>query len=949
MPHRPSRRAFLSEGAVLAAAGGIALPAAGRAESAQPPPRERLSFDIGWRFHEGDIPFPPLLDHEASYAHAKAGNAEGAAADAFDDSGWQSVRLPHDWAVAQPFDRTANIDQGYRRRGIGWYRRSFALELADRGRALTLCFDGIATHATIWINGTLAHRQFGGSTGFTIDLTPFARFGDDLNTIAIRVDADASEGWWYEGAGLYRHAWLLKRAPVHIAVDGVHAAPRRAESGGWTVPVALTLANQGAATSVQIEALLLDGDTVVARALGTAALTAQAEAPAKLALAIAAPRLWSPDSPTLYTLRTRLLGPAGVLDAVDTAIGFRTLRFDADHGFFLNDVPLKIRGTCAHQDHAGIGVAVPDSLWDFRLRRIKAMGANALRTAHNPPAPELLDAADRLGVLVLNEYRELSAAADTLDRLASFVRRDRNHPSVFLWSLCNEESLQSSAIGVAMFARMRAVVRALDPGRPITAALNGAMFAKPNIADQLDVVGFNYGTAQLDRFHAAHPTMPLLVSEDTSAFATRGAARTDRAAQILADDDSEHAAWGSTHRAAWATVAARPFVTGSFFWTAFDYRGEPTPFEWPSVASFFGAMDQCGFAKAAFHIRRALWSAAPVLQLWQHWTWPGHEGQPVPLSVIANADRVELRLNGRAVADLDLHRDVLARTTLPYAPGILEALAYRGDTIVARQRLETAGPPVALRLTPDRPRILGDGRDAVPVTVEAVDAQGRAVPIADTDFTLSVQGGAILGTGNGDPNRHAPETPAACALFAGLAQTIVRSDGAPALRLTATAPGLRPAILHLPAIRHEIAAVPAIDGRQQLTEWRVAPAAATPPDLARRIAPGDMNSWAWLKPGAVERGDPARRWVLFQLAFTPRDQAAQRGGTIVFAALAGTVRLWLDGRLVAEKSDPAPTRFAVPLPPGRGERLLQLLFDTGGRDAPFGLAGSVAILPASLS
>ena len=918
-------------------------------------PRERLSLDEGWRFHEGDIPFPPILDHEAAYAHAKAGNAEGAAAADYDDSGWTGVRLPHDWALGQPFDPKANIDQGFRRRGIGWYRRTFALDPGDRALQLELQFDGIATHSAVWINGTLAHRHFSGFTGFSIDLTPFALFGQDLNTIAIRVDANATEGWWYEGAGLYRHAWLVKRAPVHIATDGVHADPRHEGGTRWSVPITLMLDNAGTGTaSVTAEAVLRDtGGRPVGRASATFEVLPGRDRPAELAIAVDDPALWSPDSPSLYHLDTRLTQGSTVIDGVRTTIGFRTLRFDADRGFLLNGEPLKIKGACAHQDHAGVGVAVPDSLWDYRLRRLKAMGANALRCAHNPPARELLDAADRLGVLVMDEHRELSASDGTLDRLAWLVRRDRNHPSVILWSLCNEESIQASAMGVAMIRRMKSVVRALDTSRPITAALNGAMFAEPNIADELDVVGFNYGQSHYDRYHRTYPGRPLLSSEDTSAFMTRGALRTDRASHVMADDDSEHAGWGQTSGKAWAAIAKRPWMAGGFVWTGFDYRGEPTPFEWPSVSSFFGAMDTCGFAKSGFHVRRALWNdAEPVLQLWPHWTFPGQEGTSIPLLTISNAERVVLRLNGRPVGEADV-TDGVARFSLTYAPGKLEAIGYREGRPVSHCTLETTGPAVALRLTPDRERIGGDGRNAVPVTVKAVDAQGRAVPIANDAMAFTIRGGHILGVGNGDPNSHESDLPspdgsqASRCLFNGLAQVVITAiPGHKQLVLRAQAPGLRPAMTSLDIRPGTLPAVPPVQGRQLLTEWREAPAAASRPALGQRWNAADMNSWAWLKPGSVEMSDPHARYVLFRLAFTPRQAVALHGGTIHFAALAGKAELWLDGQHAATKSDPLETPLAIPLSPGSGEHVIELLFDGGGERLPFGLAGTVSLAPA---
>ncbi|MET3471377.1 beta-galactosidase [Novosphingobium sp. 1529] len=959
-----SRRTILASTAAMAAAlarspivaQALAAPAAGTPPQPDSP-RRRLSLDADWRFHAGDIPFAPLLDHEAAYAHAKAGNATGGAAEDCDDGDWAMVTLPHDFALGQAPDPAANPDQAYRPRGIAWYRRGVLLDPAWREGALDLVFDGIATNATVWINGTLAARHFGGYTPLVIDLLPFARFGDEPNTIAVRVDAQDSEGWWYEGAGLYRHVWIERRAPVHIVRHGLVARPHpldqgdnAATSGDWAVPLTLDLANAATAdAAVTVAARLIAPDgTAVAAAQAALTLPARGQAQAALTLTVPHPRLWSPADPALYRLETRVLADGVLADQESGALGLRTVRFDADRGMLLNGEPCPIKGVCAHQDHAGVGVAVPDSLWDYRLRRIVAMGGNALRTAHHAPAPELLDAADRLGVMILAENRTLSAAPDTLDALAALVRQGRNHASVIAWSLCNEESIQASGIGVAMVTRMKALVRALDPTRPVTAALNGAMEAEPNIADQLDVVGFNYGRGGIDAYHAAHPTRPLLSSEDTSALSTRGAATGDAARHVIADDDMTAVPWGQTNSAAWAFIAQRPWLAGGFLWTGFDYRGEATPFGWPSTSSFFGAMDLCGFAKSGFHIRHALWSATPVIAIWPHWTFPGQEGRAVPILVASNADLVSLHLDGHEIARAPV-RDGVARFTPVYAPGRLVAQGWRDGRVVASATCVAAGAPVALRLVPDRLRIRAERRDAVPVTVMAVDAAGQSVPVAQHGFALHVEGGQILGLGNGDPNLALPETPAAdgrsgaMALFNGLAQAIVCADGSGPLHLVASAAGLAPARCVLRVDPGIIAALPAVPPAQPLTEWRQAPASAQRPVPGQRLGDGDMNSWAWTKPGATQPTDPAAPWVLLHLAFTPRRAVAAKGGTLRFASVVGRAEIWLDGVRVALKADPAPAPLAIPLPPGSGERLLDVLFDNRAAPGRCGLAGMVSL------
>ena len=441
---------------------------AGPAAKANMTSEERLSLDRGWRFHLGDIPFPVITGHNASYSNAKAGKAWGAAAPDYDDGDWRVLDLPHDWVVEGPFDKEANLSQGYRPRGMAWYRRYIRLEPADHGRSFELQFDGIATHCTVWLNGTLVHRNFCGYTGFTVDLTPFASYGDQLNVIAIQVDANPQEGWWYEGGGLYRHTWLIKRNPVHIAADGVWANPVRKDDGTWELPVEATMKNDGAAPAsvdVNVELIGPDGKSV-AQARAHADSAPLNDAVARLSMPVSDPLLWSVESPTLYALRTTLKVEGAQVDQRVTRCGFRTIRFDADKGFFLNDKPVKLKGTCNHQDHAGVGVAVPDSIWDFRIRRLKDMGSNAYRCAHNPPAPEFLDACDRLGMLVMDENRNFNVSPEYVRQLEWMVRRDRNHPSVILWSVFNEETTQGTEMGYEMVRRMKAVVKRLDANAP---------------------------------------------------------------------------------------------------------------------------------------------------------------------------------------------------------------------------------------------------------------------------------------------------------------------------------------------------------------------------------------------------------------------------------------------------------------------------------------------------
>ena len=616
-------------------------------------PRTERRIESGWRFHAGDVATPMPMGQGDSYDSTKAGRARGAAAVDFDDTGWPTVGLPHDWSIATPITREANLSQGFHPRGVAWYRRAVRLAPPSRGKHLELQFDGVATYCTVWVNGILAARNFCGYTAFAIDITPFANYGKNTNQIAVRVDADPLEGWWYEGAGIYRHVRLVERNAVHIATDGVYANPVRDERHGqWTVPVEVTLGSSAKSQQdTRVAVTLVDpAGRDVATAQADATIAPFDTAVAKLSIPVQSPELWSVDKPTLYRVRTRLIDSAtgDVLDQTEQSCGFRTLRFDKDLGFFLNDQPLKIKGTCNHQDAAGVGVAVPDSLWEWRLRRLKEMGSNAYRCAHNPPAKEFLDAADRIGMLVMDENRNFNTTDEYTRQLQWMIRRDRNHPSVFLWSVFNEEPMQGSEAGYEMVRQMSAVVKALDRTRPVTAAMSGGMMNDISVAQACDVVGFNYQHRNYDAFRKKFPNIPMISSEDTSAVQTRGEYVTDKKTRFIIDAyDDQAQPWGLTHRKAWEMIDTRPFLAGGFAWTGFDYRGEPQPLEWPATGSSFGIMDQCGFPKTAYYLHQAMWiKDRPILHIAPHWNWPGMDGQNIKVMVATNAVEAELSLNG---------------------------------------------------------------------------------------------------------------------------------------------------------------------------------------------------------------------------------------------------------------------------------------------------------------
>jgi beta-galactosidase len=785
--------------------------AMGPAPATAPAQRERLSLDRSWLFHEGDIPFPVINGHQMSYNNAKAGVAWGAAAPDYDDTSWKPVNLPHDWAVEQPFDQKANLSEGYRPRGMGWYRKYFRLDPSDNGKHLELQFDGVATHCTIWVNGVLATRNWCGYTSAYVDITPFARYAPDVNVIAVQVDAVAQEGWWYEGAGIYRHTWLVKQSPVHIETDGVFANPVRDASGQWSIPVEVTLGSDDKAPAdVQVESTLIDpAGNAVESGSATATVNPFAEPVAKFSLAVVSPQLWSIEHPTLYSVHTVVKRNGVAVDDLTTNCGFRTIRFDPDKGFFLNDQPVKLLGTCNHQDMAGVGVAVPDSIWDFRIRRLKEMGSNAYRCAHNAPANEFLDACDRQGMLVMDENRNFGSSPEYIRQLQWMVRRDRNHPSIVLWSVFNEEPSQGTEMGYEMVRRMSAAVKELDVSRPVTAAQSNSAMNPINASQAADMAGFNYTYRDFDRYHARYPDKPIFSSEDTSTVMTRDEYASDRKAAVLDSyDDQLPGSWGLSHRNAWMQIATRPFVAGTMVWTGFDYRGEPQPLAWPATGSSFGCMDLCGFPKTAYYIHQAQWiSDRPILHLVPHWNWAGSEGKPIKVMAITSAEKVELFLNGKSLGEKRVDQYQMLTLDVPYEAGKLEAVASNGGKEVARFAVETTGEPAALKLIADRAVLAGDGEDAEPITVEAVDAQGRVVPTANLAVQFQLDGpGAIIGLNNGNPNCHEPEKGTAHSLFNGLGQVIVQSGygGSGPLMLQAIADGLAPAEVGI-----DVKAVPA--------------------------------------------------------------------------------------------------------------------------------------------
>jgi beta-galactosidase len=820
-----NRRHLLASAAATFAAVSATMPAWAQGEKVTQDDR-RTRFDTGWRFAFGH-----LNDVEKDFGfgadlrtYAKQGiDATPVAKPDYDDSQWRPVTLPHDWAVELPFvhkepktplkpddhgavwDPAANhgykpLGRDYPETSVGWYRKVFDLRPEDKGKRISLEFDGVFRDAMVIVNGYIVRTHESGYTPFRVELNDFLNTDDKPNTVLVRLDASLGEGWFYEGAGIYRHVWLVKTNPVHIPQYGVCV---RAKTDG-TVEVTTTVRNDSDKDiTVAVQHTLPERPEGSAK-YSVQTLAAYASVEDRQVFKLDNPALWSLEDPYLHKLETTLtdnrimeddVGPGTdiAMDRVFTPFGFRDIKFDAQNGFFLNGKSVKLKGTCNHQDHAGVGAAIPDALQVWRLQQLKDMGCNAYRASHNAPTPELLDACDRMGILVIDETRLMTSSPEGLAQLETLIKRDRNHPSVILWSIGNEEPQQGTERGAHIARTMKRLCNDLDPTRLITAAMDNGY--GEGITDVIDVMGFNYRDHLIDDFHKKFPNMPIIGSETASTVSTRGEYIKDDAAHIVPAYDTTAPWWATTAEGWWPHFARQPFIAGGFIWTGFDYRGEPTPYSsWPSISSQFGALDTCGFPKDNYWYYRAWWRPEPLLHLFPHWNWEGKEGKEgkdISVWAHSNADEVELFVNGKSAGRKTVTKGFHVEWTVPYQPGKIEAFAYKAGKVILKDKRETAGAPANIVLTTDRTSLVNDGMDCTVLKAEVFDAKGRPVPKADNLITFTVSGpGAVIGVGNGNPNSHEADKASQRKAFNGLCSAIVQVTGAGGITVTASAEGL---------------------------------------------------------------------------------------------------------------------------------------------------------------
>ena len=735
----------------------------------------RQNFDSKWRFFLGD-------DSLARYPK-------------YDDSKWRKLDLPHDWSIEGIFDEKASstANEGALPTGIGWYRKTFKLPVSSKGKNTYIDFDGIYKNSEVWINGHYLGKRPNGYISFRYDLTPYLDYAKP-NVIAVKVDnSEQPNSRWYSGSGIYRNVWLVAADKIQFEHWGTFITTPKVSKASASVSVNISLTNAYfnikakdvfVVVPLMLETSVYDvtGKKILTSKRGISMKSDSAQKSYRQKLIIEGPHIWSVDHPYLYHLKIRLVSSGKVLDIYQSTFGIRTFNFDKDKGFFLNGKPLKIQGVCEHHDLGALGAAVNTAAIAHKLRILKAMGCNAIRTAHNPPAPEFLNLCDKMGFLVMDEAFDMWAkkknkydyARDWKDwhktDLEDQIKRDRNHPCVFVWSIGNEIREQFDTSGIRIAKELVGIVKSLDPTRPVTSALSENRPEKNDIyqSHALDLVGLNYHIESYADFPKNYPGEKFIATETMSALETRGhydpvsdttlkwphnskSKFTDGNADLTVSAyDNVAAYWGSTHEETWKIIKKYPYLSGMFVWTGFDYLGEPTPYPWPARSSYFGIIDLAGFPKDVYYMYQSEWTDKPVLHILPHWNW--QPGKVVDVwAYYSKADEVELFLNGKSLGIKRKQGDDLhVAWKVPYEPGTLKAISRLNGKTVLTQEVKTAGAPAKIELMPDRRALAADGKDLSYITVRILDAQGNLVPDANNLINFSITGsGSLAGADNG--------------------------------------------------------------------------------------------------------------------------------------------------------------------------------------------------------
>ncbi|WP_455716888.1 beta-galactosidase GalA [Anaerosporobacter sp.] len=900
------------------------------------------SLNRGWRFIEKDISvLPSIRQHDDVYGFSKAGAYRGPADANYDDSDWEVVNLPHDWVTKHDFVEDGSPNQGYKERGIGWYRIRFELLEEDRNKQILLEFEGMSCDASIYVNGSILKHSYSGYNSFCVDMTDMANFGVIPNTLAIRIDASAWEGWWYEGAGIYRNVWLVKKEEVHFAQDSIFIKPELVQKSSWNVLVSAEIENSFEHEhNVEATTFLYDSDdNLIGEAVlaGKNLIKGYETAMVTGRICVDNPVLWCMKQPYLYKAVTKLYRNGECIDEVEENFGFRTISIDAKDGFWLNGENIKLMGFCNHQDHAGVGVAVPYSIKKYRVRLLQELGANAYRCAHNPD-PEILTICDELGLMVMVENRTYSSSEETLKEVEGIVRQSRNHPCVIVYSVFNEEPLQGTHKGRRMAGALQAAVKRVDDTRPVLGAFNGGYMEEEGASTILDVTGINYNPARYDEFHKKYPNTPIIGTETASAFMVRGEYATDYEYNRINSYDDECALWGNTIREAWKMVMERPFVAGAFVWTGFDYRGEPTPFIWPSVGTFFGTYDSCGFEKDACYFYKAYWKSEPMVHIISPWS-AGHQiGEEIRVKVVTNCEEVSLLVNNQMITKKSADPINHVEFIVPYEAGELKAIGYRNGVVLASDLQLTAESPKSLKITLSQEQLVADGFDAVAVNISLVDQNDTVIPNAEDLLTFECENGIILGVGNGDPNSHEADVSNKRKLFHGKAQVILTpiDKGSMVIKVSAEDIGLQTEVM-IPV--WEVESFPYVEPVEErvIDNWRLYYQLFDEmPNPNPKVDQNDMNSFepiAFSGAPQIQLADQLHKYALYRCVANIGE--AKENRYLYISDVRGYVWIYLNGELLASRTDSFSGYMIIDLPKdAHGKEVITIIIHNENEEWP---------------
>lgn len=727
----------------------------------------KVAFNKNWEFHLEDS----LETDQVAYT-------------------WKKLNLPHDWSIEGKFNKNhpATYGGGALPGGIGWYKKTFKIDEEDQGKVFYIHFDGVYMNSEVWINDHYLGKRPNGYIGFRYDLTPHLNFGEKENEIKVKVDnSQQPNSRWYSGSGIYRNTWLVKTNKLHINNWGTYVATSKVSKKSATINIETTIKNKyKEAKQVRLNSAIFLKDKKIAESINYMDVNSGSDFTFEEEIETEEPVLWTLEAPSQYTLLSTVYIDDELVDEYKTTFGIRTFNFDVDKGFILNDKSVKIKGVCNHHDLGALGTAVNTRALERQLEIMKEAGINGIRTAHNPPAPELLDLCDRMGFIVMDESFDMWKKNKTANDyglnwdewhkkdLEDFIKRDRNHPSIFVWSIGNEIIEQWDSTGVEITKNLAKIVRSLDTTRPITTANNPPSLTNSlNASGALDLVGYNYAHTSYEKHKEIFPNLPFIATETTSALATRGyydqksdtlkkwPVRWDllftggNPENTVSSYDQVSAPWGSTHEETWKIIKRNPNLSGMYIWTGFDYLGEPTPYAWPSRSSYFGIIDLAGFPKDAYYMYQSEWTDTPVLHVFPHWNW--EEGKEIDIwAYYSQADEVELFLNEESLGVKKKEGDDLhIMWRVPFKSGTLKAVSRKNGKEVLVKEIKTANEASQIVLQADRNEIKADTNDLSFITVTVLDEYGTLVPNATNNIQFTVEGpGKIIGVDNGDPTSH---------------------------------------------------------------------------------------------------------------------------------------------------------------------------------------------------